>query len=205
MIRTWLLLGSVLLSACASNQQQDTAANTTEVNQPLPQIITLNPLLPEFNPLLTTYAPFQLKVRDYRPANYIVSIADGDKVAVLIRNQESIRGLVKKRLNQALLEQGKVTLAHHDNQLIVDIIKLRTEIEQNPNDFTLSTQVQLHASLLIDKKLQLTKQFKSQQVQTRIKLTQEDLSQALDLHLSNVLQQIIRHTELYQGLANKDK
>ncbi|RJG51261.1 YajG family lipoprotein [Motilimonas pumila] len=192
-----------LLFACANTETLE--QKVPQPNEALPQIISLNPLLPEFKPLLNTFAPFELEVRDYRPANYIVSIADGDKVAVLIRNQQSIRSLVKKRLNQGLLEQGKVTLARHDNQLVVDVVKLLTEIEQDPNQFTLTTQVQLHATLLVNDQVQLTKQFKSQQVQTRINLTPEDLNQGLDLHLSNVLQQIIRHTELYQPLVNKDK
>ncbi|WP_409439722.1 YajG family lipoprotein [Psychromonas sp. GE-S-Ul-11] len=184
----WLLLNISLftLLGCASTP---TYTNIT------PQVN-----LEQNRQAFTNLQPWKIDSQDLRIARHVIEITDGDGVAKLINEQQSLRLLVEKSLTKAWLENGLKTDANSDYQVDIKLVKAIAKVTESTFSYDASSQMVVDVALTHRGK-HFHKIFRSNKQWDGVFSNQIDgITDQLNKQLSLLLKQIIEDQELNSQL-----
>lgn len=184
-----LLLSILFLSACSSTPTS--LHLTPQIDE---NITTTN---------ITSDKKWQLISQDMRIERYLIAISSGDKVATLINESTNTRKLIEQTLKAHWSKQGHQFSNSNINgyQIDIQLLKLLAEVEQK----TLTHETNINLVIKVQLKSEATtfsKTFRSHYEEKALfSASVDDLTQQLNMQLSQLLNQITQDPQLNDKLA----
>lgn len=148
----------------------------------------------------TNLQPWKIDSKDLRIARHVIEITDGDGVAKLINEQQSLRLLVEKSLTQAWIDHGLKTDSNSDYQIEIKLVKALAKVTESTFSYDTSSQMVIdvalsHQGKYFHKIFRSTKQWDGAFNNQIAGITDQ-----LNKQLSLILKQIIEDQELNSQL-----
>jgi uncharacterized lipoprotein len=180
--RALLIISTFLLVACSTS----------------PLSITLNPELsaPPVNGLSMSQRTWQLSSQDFRTAQYLILVTEGEGVATLINDAQNSRLVIEKALQQTWTEDGLKLNLQSKNKISIQLIELLSKVKQTSFNHkissTITINVRLETNNTIFNKIFTSNTEEEAPFSVNIKKTGEKLN----TQLSRLLNEIINDPEL---------
>ncbi|TEW54371.1 hypothetical protein E2R68_08850 [Psychromonas sp. RZ22] len=143
---------------------------------------------------------WQINSQDYRIARHLIEIVDGDNVAQLINERQSLRVLVENNLKQAWITNKLKTANVSDYKVDIRLIKALTTVTEGAVSYNASTQMIIKVQLTYQDK-SFVKLFRSNnQWEAPFSTNVSRIREELNKQLSQLLNQIIKDQELNDKL-----
>lgn len=163
-----------------------------------PLSIQLQPNLPESQSktTLTNKSIWQIGSQDYRIAQYLVAVIEGDGVATLVNDSQSSRLTIEHALQQQWQNNGLTLSKQSDHKINIQLIELLATITQGPLSYSIDSNIILRVNLSTTSK-GFSKTYKSHSTKERsfsadIKTTSEQLN----IQLSKLLNEVVNDPQL---------
>ncbi|MEG3753829.1 YajG family lipoprotein [Psychromonas arctica] len=148
----------------------------------------------------TNLQPWKIDSKDLRIARHVIEITDGDGVAKLINEQQSLRLLVEKSLTQAWIDHGLKTDSNSDYQIEIKLVKALAKVTESTFSYDTSSQMVIDVALSHQGK-HFHKIFRStKQWDGAFNNQIAGITDQLNKQLSLILKQIIEDQELNSQL-----
>jgi len=148
----------------------------------------------------TNFEPWKIDSKDLRIARHVIEITDGDGVAKLINEQQSLRLLVEKSLTQAWIDHGLKINSNSDYQVEIKLVKALAKVTESTFSYDASSQIVIDVALSHQGK-HFHKIFRStKQWDGAFNNQIGGITDQLNKQLSLILKQIIEDQELNSQL-----
>jgi len=145
-------------------------------------------------------APWQIQSRDLRIERHLVQIVDGEKVAQLINEHQSVRLLIEKNLSQAWLNNGLKIADSSDYHVDIMLNKALATVTESAVSYEVKSQLVLKLQLSHQGK-KFVKLFRSNsQWEGPFNASISRITKELSVQLSDLLNQIVQDEELNKKL-----
>jgi len=149
---------------------------------------------------LTNETPWQVASRDLRIERHLVQIVDGEKVAQLINEHQSVRLVIEKNLSQAWVNNGLKIADQSDYHIDIMIIKALATVTESAVSYEVKSQLALKVQLTYQGK-KFVKLFRSNsQWEGPFNASISRITKELSVQLSDLLNQIVQDQELNKKL-----
>ncbi|WP_435235082.1 YajG family lipoprotein [Psychromonas sp. PT13] len=130
MTQALLLTSSFLLVACSTS----------------PLSITLQPTLSEIpaNSVSTSKLNWQITSQDFRTAQYLIIVSEGDGVATLINDAQNSRLVIQQSLQQKWAETGLRLNPQSENKITIQLIELLSKVKQTSFSHTVNSTITIN-------------------------------------------------------------
>lgn len=146
--------------------------------------------------ILSNQQPWNIDSQDLRVARHIIEVSNGDGVAKLINEQQSLRSLVEKSLTEAWVDNGLRTDNNSDYQINIKLVKALAKITESTLSYDAASQMVIDVVLTHQGKY-FHKIFRSNKQWDGAFTNQIDgITEQLIKQLSLLLKQIIEDQEL---------
>ncbi|MEJ6122538.1 YajG family lipoprotein [Vibrio sp. 2-Bac 85] len=168
----------------------------------LPTDININP---ELDLEKNTYTfkqsdTWQIASQDLRVARHLIEIIDGDNVAQLINEQQSLRLLVEKSLTQAWINNKLKVNKSSEHQVNIKLIKALATVTESTLSYDVDSQMVIKIELNYQGK-NFVKLFRSnKQWDAAFSTSAAGITEQLNVQISQLLNQIIQDPELNSKL-----
>ena len=168
----------------------------------LPTDININP---ELDLEKNTYTfkqsdTWQIASQDLRVARHLIEIIDGDNVAQLINEQQSLRLLVEKSLTQAWINNKLKVNKSSEHQANIKLIKALATVTESTLSYDVDSQMVIKIELNYQGK-NFVKLFRSnKQWDAAFSTSAAGITEQLNVQISQLLNQIIQDPELNSKL-----
>jgi len=168
----------------------------------LPTDININP---ELDLEKNTYTfnksdTWQIGSQDLRVARHLIEIIDGDNVAQLINEQQSLRLLVEKSLTQAWINNKLKVNKSSEHQVNIKLIKALATVTESTLSYDVDSQMVIKVELNYQGK-NFVKLFRSnKQWDAAFSTSAAGITEQLNVQISQLLNQIIQDPELNSKL-----
>ena len=172
-----LLISTFLLVACSTS----------------PLSITLQPELSAtpVNGISMSQRNWQLSSQDFRTAQYLILVTEGEGVATLINDAKNSRLVIEKALQQKWTEYGLKLNPKSENKITIQLIKLLSEVKQtnfnHTTNSTITMNVRLETGTTIFNKIFTSNTEEKAPFSVNIKKTGEKLNTQLSLLLNEII------------------
>jgi len=95
----------------------------------------------------TNLQPWKIDSKDLRIARHVIEITDGDGVAKLINEQQSLRLLVEKSLTQAWIDHDLKIDSNSDYQVEIKLVKALAKVTESTFSYDASSQIVIDVAL----------------------------------------------------------
>lgn len=148
----------------------------------------------------TNLQPWKIDSKDLRIARHVIEITDGDGVAKLINEQQSLRLLVEKSLTQAWIDHDLKIDSNSDYQVEIKLVKALAKVTESTFSYDASSQIVIDVALSHQGK-QFHKIFRStKQWDGAFNNQIGGITDQMNKQLSLILKQIIEDQELNSQL-----
>lgn len=181
-----LLLSSLTILGCSQ----------TPSSIPLTSQLTLN------KPELTYHnlQAWQIDSQDLRVARHLIEIVDGDNVAKLINEQQSLTKLIEDNLRQTWTANQLKTAKQSDYKLDIQLVEALTKVTEPTMSYEVSTDMKIKIKLQHNNKT-FVKLFQSNhQWNAPFSTSISRVTEQLETQLSQLLNEIIQDKELNDKL-----
>ena len=168
----------------------------------LPTDININP---ELDLEKNTYTfkqsdTWQIASQDLRVARHLIEIIDGDNVAQLINEQQSLRLLVENSLTQAWINNKLKVNKSSEHQANIKLIKALATVTESTLSYDVDSQMVIKIELNYQGK-NFVKLFRSnKQWDAAFSTSAAGITEQLNVQISQLLNQIIQDPELNSKL-----
>lgn len=182
-MKTLILLISVLsLAGCAQT----------------PSSIPLNPqlslTLPKEN--YHNLQPWQIQSQDLRVAKHLIEIVDGDKVAKLINEQDSLRLLIENNLRKSWTEKQLKTASKSDFKVNIQLVKALSTVTESTLSYDVNSDMMIKVQLQHQGKT-FVKLFQSTETwNAAFSTSVSRINTKIENQLSQLLSDIVQDNEL---------
>ncbi|MBB1271966.1 MULTISPECIES: YajG family lipoprotein [Psychromonas] len=138
--------------------------------------------------------------QDLRVARHLIEIIDGDNVAQLINEQQSLRLLVEKSLTQAWINNKLKVNKSSEHQVNIKLIKALATVTESTLSYDVDSQMVIKVELNYQGK-NFVKLFRSnKQWDAAFSTSAAGITEQLNVQISQLLNQIIQDPELNSKL-----
>ena len=138
--------------------------------------------------------------QDLRVARHLIEIIDGDNVAKLINEQQSLRLLVEKSLTQAWINNKLKVNKSSEHQVNIKLIKALATVTESTLSYDVDSQMVIKVELNYQGK-NFVKLFRSnKQWDAAFSTSAAGITEQLNVQISQLLNQIIQDPELNSKL-----
>lgn len=162
-------------------------------------------IAPELNLKTGTYTftdspTWAIDSKDLRIARHLIEIVDGDNVAKIINEQQSLRLLVENNLTQAWVSNKLKVAADSEHNIEVQLIKSLATVTEGTASYEVKSQMIIKIQLAHQGK-RFEKQFRSNnQWEAAFSTSISRITEELNTQLSQLLNQVIQDQELNDKL-----
>ena len=143
---------------------------------------------------------WQIASQDLRVARHLIEIIDGDNVAQLINEQQSLRLLVEKSLTQAWINNKLKVNKSSEHQVNIKLIKALATVTESTLSYDVDSQMVIKIELNYQGK-NFVKLFRSnKQWDAAFSTSAAGITEQLNVQISQLLNQIIQDPELNSKL-----
>ncbi|MEJ6078245.1 YajG family lipoprotein [Vibrio sp. 1-Bac 57] len=143
---------------------------------------------------------WQIASQDLRVARHLIEIIDGDNVAQLINEQQSLRLLVEKSLTQAWINNKLKVNKSSEHQANIKLIKALATVTESTLSYDVDSQMVIKIELNYQGK-NFVKLFRSnKQWDAAFSTSAAGITEQLNVQISQLLNQIIQDPELNSKL-----
>jgi len=148
----------------------------------------------------TNTQPWKIDSQDERIARHLIEIVDGDKVAQLINEQQSVRLLIEKSLTQAWVSNQLKTDPTSDYKIDIKLVKALATVTENTASYDVSSQMMIKVGLTHQGK-SFIKLFRSnKEWDAAFSANINDITKRMNKQLSLLLTQIVEDQELNEQM-----
>lgn len=163
-----------------------------------PTYININPTLSLAS---DTYAfhnqqAWEVKSQDLRIARHLIEIVNGDNVAELINEQQSLRLIIEKNLTQAWLENGLNVDKISEQKLDIQLMKSLATVTEATLSYNVKSQMIVKIQLKSKDKTFVRLFRSNHQWEAPFSISTSSINDELNIQLSQLLNQIIQDQAL---------
>jgi len=145
---------------------------------------------------------WKIKSQDQRIEHHVIEIVDGDNVAQLINEQQSLRLLVEKSLSSAWANNKLKIDQTSDYQVDIQLVKALATVTESTFSYDVTSEMKIKVVLTHQGNV-FVKLFRSgKQWDAAFSTKTEAITKQLDQQLSQLLEQIINDQELNSQLQS---
>ena len=140
--------------------------------------------------------PWKISSQDERVARHVIEVVDGDNVAQLVNEQQSLRLLVQDSLTQAWVDNQLKVDQNSDYKLDIKLVKVLATVTEASVSYDVSSQMMIKVALTHNGKA-FIKLFRSnKQWNSAFSTNISNITERLNKQLSFLLIQIVEDQEL---------
>ncbi|MDO2947144.1 YajG family lipoprotein [Aeromonas simiae] len=188
MKKTALLLAATLLGGCATSW---------------PETAYINPPIVPANQQYYSGNSVTLEGVDSRPSAYVISVKKKEKPVVLINSGQPLPNIIAARLTEGFRSQGLNVANIGTTNLRVEVVQASVDVEEKTFTYVTKSKVSLRATADFQGN-RVSKQFNaSSSKEGPGQPNVVDLEAILNVHLSNLMQQILDDQQLRSYLKGQ--
>jgi len=145
---------------------------------------------------------WKVNSQDLRVARHLIEIVDGDNVAQLINEQQSIRLLIENSLKQAWITNGLSIADQSEYEIDIQLIKALTTVTEPTMSYEVETQMMLQVQLT-HKNKKFAKLFRSNhQWEAPFSTSISRITEEINTQLTELLMQVVKDEEINAKLQS---
>ena len=146
--------------------------------------------------------PWKISSQDERVARHVIEVVDGDNVAQLVNEQQSLRLLVQDNLTQAWVDNQLKVDQNSDYKIDIKLVKALATVTEATVSYDVSSQMMIKVALTHNGKA-FIKLFRSnKQWNSAFSTNVANITERLNKQLSLLLVQIVEDQELNTQMQN---
>lgn len=143
---------------------------------------------------------WQIDSQDLRVARHLIEIVNGDDVATLINEQDSLRLLIQEQLTSAWKQKQLNTTAKSNYEIDVQLVKALASVTESTVSYQVDSNMMIKIKLQHQQKTFVKLFRSSNQWESPFSANIADINEKLNMQLSQLLGQIIQDQELHDKL-----
>lgn len=140
--------------------------------------------------------PWRVASQDLRVARHLIEIVDGDNVAQLINEEESLRRLIENSLTQAWVNNGLKLDEISGYHIDINLIKSLATVTESSFSYSVKSQLMIKVQLFKQENTYVKLFRSNEQWEAPFSANVPAINEKLNTQLSQLLKQIIQDEEL---------